>query len=126
MRFWILHLLSASIFLIAIGRPGRNLQSAIEEKSFNATRQILMHVAEARNDLLARQYSLVKGELNQAQDILDLAKSRSSSLKTNPSFIKTQASINYALYALELNRPEVAIVDLNCASDYLYVIGTIG
>jgi hypothetical protein len=121
MRFDTLLFLGSSILLPITGQSGASPSTATQEEPLDAARLVLPHVADARNDLQARQYSLVKEQLDQAQAILDVANSRTSSIKHNPSFIKTQACINYALFALEVNRPEIALADLDCATEYLNI-----
>jgi hypothetical protein len=111
MRFFALFLL----FLLTLSAPARSSGSPPSD----ANRQVL---AKARKDIESQQYPQAKKELKQAQSKFDVFKSHlpDGFSKNNSSLIQTQASIKYALYALEVNRPEVAEEDIQDAGDSLH------
>jgi hypothetical protein len=114
MRFFALFLL----FLLTLSAPARSSGSPPSD----ANRQVLAHLAQARKDIESQQYPQAKKELKQAQSKFDVFKSHlpDGFSKNNSSLIQTQASIKYALYALEVNRPEVAEEDIQDAGDSLH------
>jgi hypothetical protein len=57
---------------------------------------ILNHVADARNDIHEKQYSLAKGELNQAQAVLDVVRSQMPVLRIKDRIAIAQKKLNYS------------------------------
>jgi hypothetical protein len=57
---------------------------------------ILNHVADARNDIREKQYSLAKGELNQAQAVLDVVRSQMPVLRVKDRIAIAQKKLNYS------------------------------